>query len=785
MGTIVGDEGGVNQIGMAPGAKWIACPGLGDNIGPFDCFQFFLAPTKLDGSEPRPDLAPHVISNSWSSAGTDYHTAIQALYAAGIFYSKSAGNTGPACSTITNPGQWSEVTAAAAFAQGDTIASFSSRGPVIHGHDYYIKPDIAAPGVNVRSSIPGDSYASMQGTSMACPHVTGAVALLISANPDLAGRIDILQMLLKQAAVPKISAQCTPFVDHPNDVWGWGILDAYDAVIAAQNVGIGSLEGSIFDTTTTDPIPDAHITFMDTVRNWKFTGFSNEVGNYLKDLPASTYDLTASHYGYLDTTISDVDVIEEMTVYQDIALTPAPVWEVSGEVVDSLSGGPLAASVKFEGTPINVFTDPATGNYSANVAQGVWWMDVKSPGHTGASREITVTQNLVEDFVLTPIENYYMHMSLDGMCGPAFNWIDATSGGDPHPLGDDANVYVGFTNGETFTFYGNTYTGLFIGSNGIVTFGSGSSAASGPIPNTTAPNNGIYGFSMDLNPASGSQGNIYTKYLDNRYFVIEWYQVQHYPSGNPETFEIILDFDTNQATIQYLTVSDPSSAVSGVENLTGTEATQYAYGEPTLIADGNAVTFYPHFGTPPPIGGTGELSGVVTDASSGQPIEGAFVLVESFSTGTVFTMTTDIVGAYTAPLCADWYDTTAEAAGYIPSEVTTITVMSGTLTTQDFTLEPCVECSNLDFSWTPTAPLLGQVITFTATASGTLPISFTWDFGDGAVGSGEVISHAFTNAGTYTVSVSANNCAGIPVTKEYLIEVQTPYRYIFLPLTIK
>ena len=216
MGTMVGDDGAGNQIGMAPGAKWIACPGIGSPlVGPFECFQFFLAPTKLDGSDPRPDLAPHVINNSWSSAGTNFRDAIHNLYMAGIYFAKSAGNTGPSCSTITNPGQWPEVGATAAFAQGDIIASFSSRGPVTVDHEIVVKPDIAAPGVNVRSSIPGNTYGSMQGTSMACPHHAGAVALLISARPELAGQIDTIQRILKYSAEPKISDRAHPSSTAP------------------------------------------------------------------------------------------------------------------------------------------------------------------------------------------------------------------------------------------------------------------------------------------------------------------------------------------------------------------------------------------------------------------------------------------------------------------------------------------------------------------------------------------------------------------------------------------
>ncbi len=787
MGTIVGDDGGANQIGMAPGAKWIACPGIGSPyVGPFECFEFFLAPTDLNGNNPRPDLAPHVISNSWSSAGTNYHPAIQALYAAGIFFSKSAGNTGPSCSTITNPGQWSEVTAAAAFAQGDTIASFSSRGPAIFGHDYVMKPDIAAPGVNVRSSVPGNSYTTMQGTSMACPHVTGAVALLISANPELAGRIDILQMLLKQYAEPKISSQCTPYVDHPNDVWGWGILNIYEAVLAAQNVNIGSLQGTITDSSTMSPISSVALTITDVSTSWKYSGVSDENGQYLLDLPAGNYDLSASHYGYIDNLVSGIEVIEGVQTTQDMALDPAPVWLVSGGVTDDQSGEPLSASIVFDKTPLVVQTDPLTGFYEADVAQGHWWMDVSSPGHTGQSREVDVTQNLIEDFSLIPINNYYMHRTVDGACGTAFNWLDAVTGGTPQPMGDDAYKLV--TLPAPFTFFGNTYNNIYVGSNGITEFSLDGSANkwSGPIPDPAAPNNGVYAFSTDLNPANGAQGNIYTKYIDNRYFVIEWYQVQHYPSGNPETFEIILDMVTKYITIQYLTVSDPTDVVSGVENSTGTEATQYAYNDPALLADNMAVTFYPQFGTPPPTGGEGMLSGVVSDADSGAPIQGATVAAEAYSGGAVYTFTTDVNGEYTAPLCADWYTTSAQAEGYDPVVDVSVTIWEGVQSTQDYSLTlTCVACTNVDFTWMPTIPKQGEIITFTGVASGTEPISYSWDFGDGAIELGQTVTHSFVDAGTYTVTLTAENCAGIPMTKIYGIDVLAEIKNIYLPLTLR
>ena len=774
MGTIVGDDGGANQIGMAPGAKWIACPGIGSPyVGPFECFQWFLAPTDLYGNNPDPNLAPHVINNSWSSAGTNYHPIIQTLTAAGIFYAKSAGNTGPGCGTITNPGQWPEVTATAAFAQGDTIASFSSRGPVTLGHDQFVKPDIAAPGVNVRSSIPGNTYGSMQGTSMACPHVTGAVALLVSANPDLAGKVDILQMILKQTAEPKISNQCPPYTDHPNDVWGWGILDVEAAVLMAQSLGLGSLEGQVVESGSGTPIAGAEITFQDTATGWPFHGSSDVGGEYSRSLPAATYDITATHYGYLPGTVSGVVVQDGLTTTQNITLEVAPIWTVSGVITETQTGDPLAAHILFEETPVSTDADPNSGVYSASVAQGTWWMQITSPGHSKVERQVTVDQNLTENFDLPAIQNYYLRTA-DHCNGPAFDWMDA-SGGTARCLSDDSNLYVPLPTGRSFTFYGNTYSGLYVGSNGLVTFGAGDSKWSGPIPDPATPNNGIYAFSTDLNPASCAQGTIYTAYLADRYYVIEWYQVQHFPDGNPETFEIILDLDTGKVAIQFLTVNDPTDVVVGVENASGTEATQYAYGDPALIASGVAVDFYPIFGTPPPGGGAGELSGTVTDAGTGDPIAGATVSAVAFTLGDTFTFTTDAAGFYSGTLCADWYSMTATAPGSLPGEEVRVTVISGTQTVQDFALEaiPCDPVRDADFGWMPPEPLVGQAVAFTGTASGTLPISFTWDFGDGGQGVGATAVHTYTLPGDYTVVLTATNCDGATAVATHTLTVRS------------
>ncbi len=164
MGTMVGDDGAGKQIGMAPGAKWIGCRNMNEEYGTpatyAECYQWFIAPTAIDGSDPRPGMAPDVINNSWScppSEGcTDPNvllTVVKNVRAAGIVTVHSAGNEGSACSTVSNPAAiYEESLTVGATNSSDTIAGFSSRGPVTRDGSNRMKPNVSAPGVDVTSS---------------------------------------------------------------------------------------------------------------------------------------------------------------------------------------------------------------------------------------------------------------------------------------------------------------------------------------------------------------------------------------------------------------------------------------------------------------------------------------------------------------------------------------------------------------------------------------------------------------------------------------------------------
>lgn len=244
MGTMVGDDGGSNKIGMAPGAKWIGCRNMKRGVGTpatyAECYQWFIAPTDLNDQNPDPAKAPHVINNSWScppSEGcTDPNvllTVVENVRAAGIVTAHSAGNSGSACSTIWDPAAIYDASfSVGATTSADTIASFSSRGPVTRDGSSRLKPDIAAPGSNVRSSSTVSSYSYKSGTSMAAPHVAGLVALLISASPKLAGDVDSIEGLIQRTAVAKTTSQgCggDQPTTVPNNVYGYGRIDALAA----------------------------------------------------------------------------------------------------------------------------------------------------------------------------------------------------------------------------------------------------------------------------------------------------------------------------------------------------------------------------------------------------------------------------------------------------------------------------------------------------------------------------------------------------------------------------
>ncbi|MGB7061111.1 MAG: S8 family serine peptidase [Candidatus Zixiibacteriota bacterium] len=247
MGTMCGLGAATNDtIGIAWEAEWIANNAINQAVTSefdndvVDAFQWFADP---DGNSSTIDDVPDVVQNSWGIYSywpgyqdCDYRwqTVIENCEASGVVCIFSAGNEGPASQTHRSPANICN-TPTTNFSVGAVdaknydfpypIADFSSRGPSdCDGRT--TKPEVVAPGVQVYSSVPGGGYEwyYWSGTSMAGPHVAGVVALMRQANPDLG--VDSIKQILMSTAVD--------LGDFGNDnAYGWGVIDAYQAVLAA------------------------------------------------------------------------------------------------------------------------------------------------------------------------------------------------------------------------------------------------------------------------------------------------------------------------------------------------------------------------------------------------------------------------------------------------------------------------------------------------------------------------------------------------------------------------
>ncbi|HEX9374403.1 MAG TPA: S8 family serine peptidase, partial [Roseiflexaceae bacterium] len=566
-------------VGVAPGARWISARGCAG----FVCTeadliasaQWMLAPTALDGTRPRADLRPLIVSNSWAGGGGDpwYAGYTAAWRAAGIFPVFAAGNAGgginQVCGSIGSPGDYADVIGAGATDQHDTITSFSLLGPTSDGRT---KPDFTAPGSGILSTwIDGANYQTLSGTSMATPHVAGVVALLWSANPALIGDYDATYAILRDTAQRLSDTRCGDPDGAPNNVYGQGRVDAFAAVARAR-VDVPWL---IAPTALQPLAANSSAGFTITLDAARVPG----PGTYQARLQVYGDDLSLP-----PTTIA---VLMNVTPIAQQAV-------VTGRVVSAENGAPLAATVGVR-DGATVATD-STGAYTLTLARGGYELVAEARSFLPAQRAINVTGRIdLPDIALQPDQpriaitttalsstlsyaeqrtiaipignhgtrtlHYHVDIPRDQFAawrsdepgGPVYNWIDLPPGAPKLTLGN--NTYTDEVPLKIdFPFFSYSFTETLVTSDGMLAFDE-PFTYQGPA-SSCLPDDQIYfyliaPFRADLDPSRGGKIR-YGTLPDRKTFVLSYENIPLHtgPLSATYTFQMLLH-DDGRIGLQY------------------------------------------------------------------------------------------------------------------------------------------------------------------------------------------------------------------------------------------
>lgn len=630
MGTMVGRSTAGDTVGLAIDAQWIASNTLctGGTSANISAFQWALNP---DGNPSTTSDMPDAIGNSWYDPDITnectgiYKTTFDALETAGIAVVFSAGNAGSGTSTITKPKNINTDETnvfCVANIQGslwlagnnDPIASSSSRGPSTCGGtgSLLIKPEVSAPGTSVRSSYStnDNSYSSLSGTSMACPHVVGAIGLLKQAFPTLTGKQ--IKLALYNTARDLGAA-------GEDNTYGKGLIDVYAAFLSLG-------------------VPD-------TIAPTKINNLSvvDPTSNSFKLQWTAPLDTSTGGVTQYDIRMSSNPIIDSITFYAATKLTynlaPKPAGSSESFVVNNLG---FSTTRHFA-----IRSRDAWGNWSliSNPASGTTWgaptidadpdslhqvminnttvidtvaLSNISSGNSTLDYQIAFTNNTFptgsvilsllpkqdlvnesnKDDKNNPAITYgqsiegqggpdafgYKWIDSDAPNGPAYVWNDITSTGTlvtawtPTSTFDpkDEGIAGPFSLGFNFKFYGNNKSNIYISSNGLILFNTISSDifTNASIPTPSIPNEYIAPFWDDLDGTS--QGTVHYKQEPNK-FIVQFTNWQKYSATGSLTFQIVLH-SNGKINFYYNNMNATlNSATVGIENSAGAVGLQVAY----------------------------------------------------------------------------------------------------------------------------------------------------------------------------------------------------------------
>jgi bacillopeptidase F len=450
MGTICGRSPAGDTVGVAIEAQWIAAAAIDRGGGiprtVADAILSFEWAVDPDG-DPNTQDNPDACGNSWGlvtahgypPCDPTFWTVIDNLEFAGTVVVFSAGNEGfsglrrPA-DRGTTPYNCFSVGAVDGANPNLPIAGFSSRGPSNCGPngETVIKPEVVAPGVDVRSSVPGGGYSTMSGTSMASPHVTGAVAVIRGVNPDL--DVDTIKEILMA------TAHDLPFnnPDGEDNTFGHGVIDLYEACLIAQS-GYGFIEGRVEDIDN-NGIGNALIEIQNSTR---FTR-ADDNGDYIIGLPAdTTYAVRASFFGYIPEE-DTVTITPGDTSTLNFTLLSAPSGNLHGYVISIEDSSAIAnATIEVADSPLDpVYTDTAGYYFFPSIPGGSTYMIRARASGYGIGQDtifIPVGGNPELNFALNSFESFENDDA--GWVGDgAWQWGQPTSG--PGSAYDGTNVWA-------------------------------------------------------------------------------------------------------------------------------------------------------------------------------------------------------------------------------------------------------------------------------------------------------------------------------------------------------
>ena len=578
---------GVNWNVRLMALKFQNASGIGSTANAISCIEY----ATLMGVD--------VMSNSWGSAADSQglEAAIAAAGAADIFFVAAAGNTG-ADNDVT-PYYPSSHGAANIISVMATDNRDRRAVDADWASNYGASSvDIAAPGMRIWSTIRNSGYLYLSGTSMATPHVAGALAMLRGRFPDITvaeGRFLLLNV--GNDPLPSLAGLCA-------------------------SGGRLNLQRLIADPDTTPPLAVTDLAVTSVASNWlelQWTAPSDDgamAGYEVRRAPApiiSQADWEAAVPALGTPAPSAAGALETMRV-EDLS-TAATYWFCvrardlygnRGGLSNSPSGTTLAPpTITVAPSSLAVALD--AGNSAVrklvvtNAGSGVLDFVIPQFRRSGSGSTLLLPRRAAEpanrsgdpvpetDGSGGPDAYGYNWSDSDTPGGPSFNWIDISESGTAVSLTGDSNQGP-FALGFTFPFYGHEFSSFYIGTHGCVSLSDGATpAVNVALPSASAPGNLLALLWDRMNPGAGL-----CRFRNDRVrLIVQYTNLDNTDAGGPYTMQMQL-YPDGRIEYHYLTMPAPGSATAtvGIQNGDGTAGLTLAF-DTAYVRNQLAVRFEP------------------------------------------------------------------------------------------------------------------------------------------------------------------------------------------------